>query len=98
MRSMLLLAALIIGFYWKLTLSRQFTFLNWPDLAYQVLPWYDVQARAWHRGVVPLWDPHQWCGQPLAGQMQPGAVFPLNWPLFWAPLKAGHLNLVFFHW
>jgi hypothetical protein len=95
---MLLLAALTIGFYWKLTLSRQFTFLNWPDLAYQVLPWYDVQARAWHRGVVPLWDPHQWCGQPLAGQMQPGAVFPLNWPLFWAPLKAGHLNLDFFHW
>lgn len=98
MRAILLLAGLTVAFYWKLTLSRQFTFLDWPDLAYQVLPWYDFQARAWHSGKFPLWDPFEWCGQALAGQLQPGATFPLNWPLFWAPLRAGHLSLDWFHW
>ena len=35
----LLLLAIIVGFYWKLTLTRQYTWLDDPDLAYQVLPW-----------------------------------------------------------
>ena len=98
MRAALLLAVLVVAFYWKLTLSREFTFLASPDLAYQVLPWYEFQARAWHSGTFPLWDPYQWCGQPLLGQLQPGATFPLNWPLFWAPLHNGRLNINFVHW
>ncbi len=69
-----------------------------PDLAYQVLPWYQFQARAWHEGVFPLWDPHQWSGQPVIGQMQPGGAFPLNWPLFLAPLKNGHLRRDYLHY
>jgi hypothetical protein len=97
-RAIILLGVLTIAFYWKLTASNQFTFLTSPDLAYQVLPWYQFQARAWQSGTFPLWDPHQWCGQPLLGQLQPGATFPLNWPLFWAPLRGGRLNLDLFHW
>src|SRR5579871_7033426 len=58
----------------------------------QVLPWYQFQAEAWHRGEFPLWDPHVWGGQPLIGQMQPGAAYPLNWPLFLMPLKKGHIQ------
>ncbi len=98
MKALALLALLTIGFYWKLTLTRQFTFLAWPDLANQVLPWYEFQARAWHAGTLPLWDPYQWCGQSLAGQWQPGALFPLNWPLFLAPLRNGRLNVDLWHW
>ncbi len=97
-RAIVLLSALTIGFYWKLTLSRQFTFLDSPDLAYMTLPWYQFQASALHRGVIPLWDPYQWCGQTVVGQMQPGLAFPLNWPLFAAPLRDGRLNLDLFHW
>lgn len=97
-RAALLLAVVTVGFYWKLTLRPGFTFLDSPDLAYMVLPWYQFQARAWHAGGFPLWDPYQWCGQSLLGQMQPGAAFPLNWPLFWAPLENGGLNLTLFHW
>src|SRR2546422_10060787 len=87
MRAVALLVIITVAFYWKLTFSRDFTFLNAPDLAYQVLPWYQFQARAWHSGTFPLWDPYEWCGQPLIGQLQPGATFPLNWPLFLAPLE-----------
>ncbi len=85
-------------FYWKLFFSEQFTFLDSPDLVYQVLPWYQVQATQWNEGVFPLWDPYVSGGQTLVGQMQPGAVNPLNWPLFLAPLKDGFIQLKFIHW
>ncbi|MBI3693481.1 MAG: YfhO family protein, partial [Acidobacteria bacterium] len=91
------LLALTLAFYWKLALTSQFTFLETPDLAYQVLPWWQMQARAMQRGVFPLWDPYQWAGQPVLGQMQPGAAFPPNWLLFLAPLQNGYLDLAWVH-
>lgn len=86
-----LLFVLVTGFYWKL-LTRQYTWMDQPDMAHQVLPWYQFQAKSWQNGEFPLWDPHVWGGQPLLGQMQPGAAYPLNWPLFLLPLKDGHIN------
>ena len=86
-----LLLAVLAGYYWKLTLSRQFEWMTGPDLAEQVLPWFQVQAREWHAGRIPLWDPYLWAGQPLVGQAQPGAVYPLNWLLCALPLENGHI-------
>lgn len=80
-------AVLVAAFFWKL-LTRQYTWMDHPDMAYQVLPWLQFQASSWHRGEFPLWDPHVWGGQPLIGQMQPGAAYPLNWILFLLPLSA----------
>ncbi len=97
-RPLILLIVFTVLFFWRLALSDQFTFLDSPDLTYQVLPWYQVQARSWHNGEFPLWDPYQWVGQSLIGQMQPGAAFPLNWPLFLAPLDDGYINLRYIHW
>ena len=97
-RPLILLVVFTVLFFWRLALSDQFTFLDSPDLTYQVLPWYQVQARSWHNGEFPLWDPYQWVGQSLIGQMQPGAAFPLNWPLFLAPLDDGYINLRYIHW
>jgi hypothetical protein len=82
-----LMLAIVAGFYWKLTLTRQFEWTWGPDLAQQVLPWFTVQARALHQGAVALWDPYTWGGQPLLGQAQPGAAYPLNWLLFALPLR-----------
>jgi hypothetical protein len=97
-RPIVLLVALVLLFFWKLAFSNQFTFLDSPDLAFQVLPWYQVQARSWNQGVFPMWDPYQWGGQSLLGQVQPGAAFPLNWPLFLAPLDDGYIDLRYIHW
>jgi Bacterial membrane protein YfhO len=83
----LLMLAIVAGFYWKLTLTRQFDWLWAPDQATQVLPWFQVQARAWNNGTIALWDPYVWAGQPLLGQAQPGAAYPLNWILFALPLR-----------
>jgi len=81
----------VAGFYWKLTLTRQFDWIWGPDLAAQVLPWLQAAARQWHEKWFPLWDPYLWAGQPLLGQAQPGVAYPLNWLLFALPLRDGHL-------
>jgi hypothetical protein len=94
-RNRILIAALlflaIAGYYWKLTLTRQFEWMVGPDLAEQVLPWFHMQAQEWHAGRVPLWDPYLWAGQPLFGQAITGAAYPLNWILFLLPLENGHI-------
>ncbi len=86
------------GFYWRLVLSNQYTWLESPDLVNQVLPWLQVQAGEWHLGRVPLWDPYLWGGQSLIGQAQPGVAYPLNWLLFLAPLRHGWIRQSYVHW
>jgi hypothetical protein len=88
----------VIGFYWKLVLTNQFTWLAGPDTARQVLPWFEFQASEWHAGRFPLWDPYSWGGQPLLAQGQPGAAYPLNWLLFLAPLKHSWIRQSALHW
>ncbi|MDP2996681.1 MAG: hypothetical protein Q8N47_04275 [Bryobacterales bacterium] len=91
-------ALLVVGFFWKLALSDEFLWIDSPDLANQVLPWFQFQASQWHAGRFPLWDPYLWCGQPLIGQAQPGAAYPLNWILFLLPLRNGWLRLTALNW
>jgi len=88
----LVLFAVVAGFYWKLTLTRQFEWTWVPDVATQVLPWFEEQARFWGDGTIALWDPTMWAGQPLLGQAQPGTAYPLNWILFALPLHKGFLR------
>ncbi len=93
-----LLLAIVAGFYWKLTLTRQFDWVSGPDLVDQVLPWFQVQAVEWHQRHVPLWDPYLWNGQPLLGQAQPGGAYPLNWALFLLPLSHGKIGMYSLQW
>lgn len=94
-----LLLLLVVLFFWKLTLSgHQYIWTDSPDLANQVLPWWNYQARAWQSGHFPAWEPNHWAGQPLIGQAQPGAVYPLNWLLFLTPLKSGVLRDSYLNW
>lgn len=98
-RAWIPLALLLVtaGFYWKLVLTDQYTWLESPDLANQVLPWFQFQAGEWHNRVLPLWDPYLWAGQSLIGQAQPGAAYPLNWLLFLMPLRNGWIRLAWLH-
>lgn len=93
-----LILFIIIGFYWKLTLTKQYDWIWGPDLAQQVLPWFEEQARQLQHGHLPLWDPHNWMGAPLLGQAQPGLAYPLNWLLFLTPRAHGHLQMISFQW
>jgi hypothetical protein len=94
-------ALLIIGvlFHWKLVLTNQYTWLESPDMGSLVMPWFQFQASEWHQGRFPLWDPNSWTGQPLIGQAQPGAAYPLNWLMFWMPMNDhGWLRQDVLHW
>ena len=82
----LILFAIIVGMYWKLVLTRQYTWLNSPDATNLILPWFQLQASALHHGALALWTPDEWCGQPLIGQGQAGVAYPLNWILWAMPL------------
>jgi hypothetical protein len=94
-------ALLIISvlFHWKLVLTNQYTWLESPDMSNLMLPWMQFQASEWHRGRFPMWDPNSWTGQPLFGQGQPGAAYPLNWLMYWMPLNSrGWLRQDVLHW
>ena len=93
-----LCAACLIIAFWKITLTRQYTFIERPDIGHQVLPWLQVQAVAVHRGELALWDPNLLGGQPLVGQLQPAVFSPITWILLAAPLdESGHLRLGWVH-
>lgn len=79
------LPVLLAAFHWELLVGPRAVWFGSDDNAYQVLPWMEVQARAWRAGRAPLWDPYQWIGQPLLGQAQPAAASPLNWLLATKP-------------
>ncbi len=94
----LVLLAIVIGFFWKLLLTNQYSWLESPDLAYQVVPWFNYQAVQFHQHVFPIWDPYQFAGQSLIGQDQPGLTYPFNWILFLLPLKNGHIAVRYLNW
>ena len=93
-----LLLFIIIGFYWKITLTNQYEWVWGPDLAQQVLPWFEEEARQLQHFQLPLWDPHTFAGAPMLGQAQPGLAYPLNWILFLTPRAHGHLQMISFQW
>ncbi len=93
----LLLFLLCVGFYWKLTLTNQYTFLDSPDLANLDLPRLQFQASEWRHFRFPLWDPNHWIGQPFLGQVT-GAAYPANWLLGLFPFREGKLNVNVVHW
>jgi hypothetical protein len=94
----LIVVAGVITIFWKLVLTRQYSFLEHYDGANQVLPWLQVQVFALRHGALLLWDPYEWAGQSLVGQLQPGVFSPFTWLLALAPLDhAGHLRIANVH-
>src|SRR5260370_25677982 len=92
------LLVLVTAFYWRLSLTRQYDWMWGPDIALQVLPWYEEEARQFHDARFPTWDPHAWGGQPLLAQGQPGGAYPLNWLLFLVPLVPRHIRTLPLAW
>jgi membrane protein YfhO len=94
----LILFVIISCFYWKLVFTYQYDWIWGPDLSYQILPWFEEEARQIQHSQFPLWDPHSWMGQPLLAQAQPGAAYPLNWLLWLIPRQHGHIQMWALQW
>jgi hypothetical protein len=56
--------------------------LVFPDNAQQTVAWYAYANRAFHDGVLPLWDPYQFAGHSFVGEAQTGVFYPLNYAFF----------------
>lgn len=82
----------VITVFWKIALTKQYTFLESPDNANQVMPWLQAQVYAIRHFSVLLWDPYEWFGQSLIGQVQPGVASPFTFLLALAPLHDGHIQ------
>src|SRR5215813_9912054 len=93
-----LLFAIVVCFFWKLTLTNQYTWLENPETANQLLPSYQFQAGEWHSRNIPTWDPYIDGGRPVFGQANNGASYPLNWLLFLAPLRRGWIRQSYLNW
>lgn len=94
----LVLLLIVIAFFWKIVLTNQYSWIESPDLANQVVPWLNYEAQQFHMHRFPIWDPFLFGGQSLIGQGQPGLAYPLNWLLFALPLRDGHLNIDILNW
>jgi hypothetical protein len=94
----ILLFLFVVAIYWKLVLTDQYTMHDAQDHAWQILPWYQFQATEWHAGRFPLWDAHEWGGQPVLGAMLTGAAYPVNWVLSLMPLRDGRIRQDVLHW
>ncbi len=98
LRAPLVILAGLVAVYWKLLLTKQYTFLEDPDGARQVLPWLDVQVNALRHFSWMLWDRYECAGQSLIGQVQPAVLSPFTFLLALFPLSStGHIQLYWVH-
>src|ERR1051326_6519188 len=54
----------------------------WDAIA-QFYPWRSFAAHWMRHGVIPLWDPHQFCGTPFLANSQSAVLYPLHFLLLY---------------
>lgn len=52
------------------------------DQSLVVLPWLEFFASELRRGELPLWNPHNYLGQPIHAANTGALLWPLHWPFF----------------
>jgi len=87
----------VITVFWKLALTKQYTFLASSDLANMVVPRLETAVYAIRHWSVLLWTPYEWFGQPTVGQVEPSAVSPFTFLLALAPLHNGQVQFFYIH-
>jgi hypothetical protein len=58
--------------------NARWDILLWDGVA-QYYPWRTFAARAAKHGLIPLWNPHQFCGTPFVANGQSAFFYPPNW-------------------
>ena len=49
-----------------------------PDVHTQIYPWKKLTIDTFRKGQLPLWNPYNFSGYPLAANFQSAAFYPLN--------------------
>ncbi|MCB9771446.1 MAG: YfhO family protein [Candidatus Omnitrophica bacterium] len=77
--------ALPNGVYGQENNKPRFIPVNGTDAPVSEEPIYEFIKRNLHRGILPLWNPHQACGYALIGMLEVGMFYPLNLILYLLP-------------
>jgi len=85
----------IVAVFWKLALTKQYTFIDNPDLVNMVVPRLEPVIFAIRHWSILLWNPYEWFGEPPIGQVQPGVTSPFTFLLALAPLHNGQVQLFY---
>jgi hypothetical protein len=56
------------------------------DALRQVIPWKAIGLELFKQGKFPLWNPYEFAGNPLLGNLQSSLLYPLNILFFWFSL------------
>jgi hypothetical protein len=103
-RSLAFLLLVTVLFYWRITLTGQFSLLTESEGVNQAYSWLQFWTSALRHGFLPLWDPYTIAGHIFSGEMQTAAFYPLHLILaLFPPGSSGfsphlyHLWYVFVH-
>src|SRR5262249_30727159 len=82
-----LFVPVVILFYWKILLTRQFSLLTGSESVTQAYSWLPFWVGSIRHRVLPLWDPYTFAGHSFSGEMQTAAFYPLHLILALFPLN-----------
>ncbi len=91
----LLISAILLysPYLWKYNLAAN------ADILYQDIPLRALAAKFWRQGQIPLWNPYNFTGQPLAGLLHAGIFYPPNiLYCFLHPILAHKLLIILSLW
>jgi hypothetical protein len=71
-------AALDVLLFWPVFFLGYFVPRGGGDLVSFIYPRYAFVARSIRQGVIPLWDPYLYGGQPYLADVQSGLLYPIN--------------------
>ena len=77
-----LLAAAVLLFFWPVVSGQAWLPRGGGDSVSFLYPMYRFAADALRSGTIPLWNPHQYAGQPFLADNQSGIFYPINTLLF----------------
>ncbi len=52
--------------------------IGWLDMIYYFIPFKEIIAENIKKGIIPLWNPYIYCGQPLLANFQSAIFYPMN--------------------
>lgn len=65
------------------------------DVIKQMIPWKNFAIESFKKGQIPLWNPHNFSGNPLMANFQSGVFYPLNTIFFVLPFKLSWSIFIF---
>jgi hypothetical protein len=95
---LLLLALVVVLFYWKTLLTDQFTIIIGSEGVNTTYAWLHFWVRSIWQGHIPLWDPYAFAGSPFAATLIPSVFYPLQLLFALVPLnRHGFISPRFYH-